>query len=168
MLHALAGLAPSTFSLGIQEGSTDDEEETVPVTSQLCKWNVPQKRKDSAMPMSTAVFEKHYYSKPVKRRLKSLDEFDPRPPEFRGTVASRLPTLLNNIRGQQLCISLLFDEKCQYKPDEDKVLSGQTSSDVNVPNLTNLKQTISAFKESLRLNDDQIREIEQATEVVSS
>lgn len=53
-------------------------------------------------------------------------------------------------------------------PDEDKVLSGQTSSDVNVPNLTNLKQTISAFKESLRLNDDQIREIEQATEVVSS
>lgn len=161
LLHALTGLAPSTLSLGIQE--TDDEEETVPVTSQLCKWNVPQKRKDSAMPMSTSVFEKHDYSKPVKHRLKSLHDFDPRPPEFRGTATSRLPTLLNNIRGQQLCISLLFDEKCQYKADEDKVLSGQTSSDVNVPDLTTLKQTISAFKESLHLNDDQIREVEQAT-----
>ena len=161
LLHALAGLAPSTFSLGVQGGSTDDdEEETVPVTSQLCKWNVPQKRKDSAMPMSKVVFEKHDYSKPNKRRFKSFDDFDPRPPEFRGTAASRLPTLLNNIRGQQLCISLLFDERCQYKPDQDKVLSGQ---DVNVPSLTSLKQTISAFKESLRLNDDQIREVEQAT-----
>ena len=42
LLHALCGLTPSTFSLGLQ-GEQATEEEFVPITSQLCKWNVPRK-----------------------------------------------------------------------------------------------------------------------------
>lgn len=161
MLHALCGLTPSTFTLSIQDEA--DQEENVPVTSQLCKWNEPRKRKESSLPMSKAVFEKHDYSKPVKHKYKSLEEYDPRPLQFRGTTASRLPAFLEKVRGQQLCISLLFDEKCQHWPEkDDNELLGQTSS-CNVPALTELKKTIAAFKESLHLTDDQIREIEQST-----
>ena len=39
LLHALCGLTPSTFSLGLQ-GEQATDEEFFPITSQLCKWNV--------------------------------------------------------------------------------------------------------------------------------
>ena len=38
------------------------------------------------MPMSEAVFEKHDYSKPRMRKLQPIEDYDPRPPEFRGTT----------------------------------------------------------------------------------
>ena len=36
-----------------------------------------------------------------------MEDFDPRPPEFRGSTMSRLPELVDKLRGEQLCISLL-------------------------------------------------------------
>ena len=141
-------------------GSSDEEEETLPVTSHLCKWNVPRKRKESMIPMSEAVFQKHDYSKPMKQSFKLLEDFDPRPVECRGTASSQLPDLLEKIGGQQLCISLLFDKKCQHWDEESTLLR---PSEYSIPKLSALKETIAEFKESLQLNDDEIREIEQNT-----
>lgn len=77
-------------------------EEELPVTSFLCQWKAPKSRKESTMPMSEAVFVKHQYSKPKKRKIESIEEFDPRPPEFRGTASKRMPELLEEIRGDNL------------------------------------------------------------------
>ena len=41
--------------------------------------------------MSEVVFKKHDYSKPMKRRIQLLENFDPRPPELRGNAAELLP-----------------------------------------------------------------------------
>ena len=57
-------------------------------------------RKESTLPMSEARFEKHAYAKPIKRKIKLLENFDPRPPEFRGDAASRLPEFLDKARGE--------------------------------------------------------------------
>lgn len=70
--------------------------------------------------MSEAVFEKHEYSKQRKRKIQPVEDYDPRPPEFRGTASDRLPALLEEIRGEHLCISLLFDKKCRHWNVEDE------------------------------------------------
>ena len=132
---------------------TDDEEEILPVTSQLCKWNEPRKRKESTIPMSEAVFQKHDYLKPAKKTMKRLEDFDPRPPEYIGTATSRLPALLENLSGQQLCISLIFDPKCQHWNCDD---GESVASSYHLPNVDALKSTISEFKESMHLSEDRI------------
>ena len=49
-----------------------------------------------------------------KRKLEPLEDFDPRPVEFRGIACANLPALLEKIHGEQLCISLLFDKHFCY------------------------------------------------------
>ena len=61
------------------------------------------------MSISEATFQKNDYAKPVKRKIKHMEDFDLRPAEFRGLVTSRLPDLLDKVRGERLSISLLFD-----------------------------------------------------------
>ena len=146
MLHALAGLTPSSVT-PLPLDSSDDDETAVPVTSQLCVWNVPKKGKKSTQSMSEAVFQKHDYMKPAKRKMVSLENFDPRPPEYRGTVATHLPSLLKSISGQGLCISLLLDPKYKYWNSDD---SSSLVPACNMPNLDKLRTTISAFKETLQ------------------
>ena len=80
--------------------------------------------------------------------------------ECRGTASSRLPDLLEKIGGQQLCISLLFDEKRQHWDEESTLLK---PSEYSIPKLSALKETIAEFKDSLKLNNDKIREIKQNT-----
>ena len=65
-----------------------DSEQTMPVTSLLSRWNVPRVRKESNLQMSDAIFEKHDYQKPIKRRRKQIKDFDPRPEEYRGSQSS--------------------------------------------------------------------------------
>ena len=55
---------------------TDDEE--TPVTSLLCQWKALEKKLET-LPISEATFEKHDYDKPVKRKVKHMEKFDPRP-----------------------------------------------------------------------------------------
>ena len=138
------------------------EEEVLPVTSYLCQWKVPKSRKDSTTPMSEAVFVKHQYSKPKKRKIQSVEEFDPRPPEFRGTASKRMPEpFLEEIRGDNLCVSLLFDRKCRHW-DADKQDLNQPSGH-SIPADADLKTTMSAFKDSMNISEAKAREIEQST-----
>ena len=83
VLHALASVNPTSFNLkpNIHSAGVTDGDE-VPVTSLPCLWKAPRKRKQSTIPMSEAVFQKHDYTKPVKRSIKPVEDFDPRPPEF--------------------------------------------------------------------------------------
>ena len=100
-----------------------------------------KRRKESTLPMSEATFVKHGYAKPVKRKIKSIEDFDPTPPEFRGSAASRLSEFLENLQGEQLCVSLLFDSQCRranlkwsdhpssyYMPDINQIFKGNSCS----------------------------------------
>ena len=136
-----------------------DDDET-PVTSLPCQWKAPKKRKRSTLPMSEAIFQKHEYAQPVKRKIKPLEDFDPRPPEYRGAVTSHLQDLLEKLRGEQLCVSFLFDPKCQHW---DNYLSPAQLSSHSSPDATGLKCTIAAFKSSLQVSEDQARRMEQNT-----
>jgi len=55
-----------------------------------------------------AVFQKHHYNKPEKRTIKSVEDFDPWPPEFRGTAKDCLPDSLCKLKGEQLCLYCLI------------------------------------------------------------
>ncbi len=109
------------------------------------------------MPMSSVVFEKHNFQKQQKRKMAPTEDFDPRPLDCRGNVKTLLPALLESVRNESLGISLLLDPKCCHSVVNDPV--GCPS----VPETAELKTTILAFKESLNLPSDKLREIEQNT-----
>ena len=45
-----------------------EEEEEMPGASMPCQWGIPsKKRKDSSTEISSVMFEKHDYSKPIKK-----------------------------------------------------------------------------------------------------
>ena len=108
VLQALTSIKSVPFNPTVHHALNPDDTE-VSVTSLPCMWKAPKKRKHSTMRMSEAVFEKHDYRKPMKRKTKPLEDFDPRPPEFRGNASMLLPDLLKKVKGEQLCVSLLLD-----------------------------------------------------------
>ena len=124
-----------------------------------CQWKHPKKRKESTLQVSKATFEKHDYAKPTKRKIKHVEDFDPRPPEFRGLAANRIPELLDKVRGEQLGISLLLGPNYRQRSVE----SVQEPSSNCIPTKASLMKTIAAFKRSLQINDDKAREIERNT-----
>ena len=107
--------------------------------------------------ISDVSFKKHDYSKPLNRKVKNIDDFDPRPPKYKGTVQAQLPDLLHKLKGEQLCISLLFDSKFQQE--------GCTELPVtyDLPSSSSLHTTIASFKKSLEITSDQARDIEKNT-----
>ena len=127
LLHALNALNPTTLQPHPNLPSISDAEaECVPVTSLPCKWKAPKAKKDSTLPVASTSFkkhnyqkdstlpvastsfEKHNYQKLVKRKVKLLNDFDPRPPEFRGQIQNRLPSFLQKVKGEELGISFFY------------------------------------------------------------
>lgn len=154
LLHALSALNPNALSLA--SGGSAVENDPVPCTSLPCRWKPPRKRKESALRISDASFEKHEYSKPVKKKMSSVEDFDPRPQKYRGQVKSRLPDLLEKIRGEQLCISFLFDKhfRCEIS---------QQPCNENLPDDSGLRATVMAFKKTLEMTPQMCREMERNT-----
>ena len=74
----------------------------------------PQEEKGIYHGNAEASFIKHDYDREKKRTVEPLEDFDSRPVEFRGSASEHLPDLLDKIRGEQLCISLLFDKAFCY------------------------------------------------------
>ena len=128
-----------------------------PITSLPCQWKAPKKRKESTLPIAQVKFEKHTYGKQKTRKYDLLENFDPRPTQYRGTAKDHLPALLDKVRGKGLCISLLFDESYQNSSIAD------LPADTTLPSTESLKQTIEAFKSSLSLNEEKVRKIEHDT-----
>ena len=100
LLHALVALKPAEHSHPLLDD--DSDEEKVPVTSLPCQWKQPKGHKSNAMEMSTAQFEKHVYGKIKKQKIYTIDNFDPRPEEFRNQSSSKLPRLLDALAGKGL------------------------------------------------------------------
>ena len=90
------------------------------------------------------------------RPLKIL--FDPWPAEYKGSAIQRLPELLQKIKGDDLCLSLLLGYS--YQPDDDQPLQ---PSSYNLPGIDMLKQTMQAFKDSMQITAEKAREIERNT-----
>ena len=132
VLHALASVNPTSLNLKPNIHSAGVTGDEVPVTSLPCLWKAPRKRKQSSLPLSEAVFQKHHYTRPVKRGITPLEDFDLRPPEFQGTASSCLPALLQKVKGEQLCVSLLLDSS--FCHGENLTIPTHTSS----PNLPDM------------------------------
>ena len=76
--------------------------------------------------------------------------------ECRGNAKFLLPTLLDSGRGESLGVSVLFDP--QYCHHQITAISNP-----NIPDTSKLKETVAAFKVSLKLPSVRLREIEQST-----
>ena len=157
LLQALVGMTPVAFQLQPSGTPSLQTEEALPVTSFAFQWKPPRMRKQSSLPISEARFEKHVYGKERKRSLQPIEDFDPRPVEYRGTANQNLPTFLDKIRGEQLCVSLLLDPSfCHFEETVSEPSPG-------LPSEESLKGSISAFKASLSVTEDDVRKIEQTT-----
>ena len=104
-------------------------------------------------------FEKHVYGRTRKHELKSISNFDPRPPEFRDTLKETLQAFLDKVRGHNLGISVLLDHSMQVWPDA--VSSADSSA--NIPRKEELMERVSQFIKSLQLTAARIRAIERHT-----
>ena len=154
LLHALAALTPASDQ-NIQDSS---DEEAIPITSYLCQWNAPRKRKESNLPISQAPFMKHVYGRQRKHELKPLEDFDPRPVDLRGKANDHLETFLGKVRGQGLGVSLLLDRECRcWSGDVNQPLTPV------LPTTEELQKRVQEFKKSLHIPPHKIREIEQST-----
>lgn len=163
VLQALTSIKSVPFNLtnpAVHNSSPLNNSE-IPVTSLPCVWKAPKVRKKSTMRMSEAVFEKHDYTKPMKIKIKQLEDFDPRPPEFRGKTHELLPDLMNKLKGEQLCVSLLLDPStCHLEKPVEATMKPFAH---NIPDSSSLGATISAFKESLNVTEFDARCIERDT-----
>lgn len=74
----------------------------LPITSYACQWKAPRKRKESDARIADLKFEKHVYGRVRKHQLDPIDDFDPRPPQFRGKLHSRLPDIFEKVTGKGL------------------------------------------------------------------
>jgi hypothetical protein len=124
------------------------EEAVQPVTSLLCQWNAPRKRKESNMQICNTNFQKHVYGRKRKHAVKPLTDFDPRPEELRGNSKEQLTAYLDKVWGQGIGVSLLFDEhtRCWSVADEN---TAQDSLTPKLPTKKELQERVAAFKTSL-------------------
>lgn len=153
---ALASLAPSGSNQ--TQNNSSDEEATIPVTSYLCKWNEPRKRKESNKTISESVFNKHVYGRQRKHQLKPFQDFDPRPVDLRETANENLKDFLKKVRGQGLGVSLLKDEQSRCWSSS----LGHSLLQFYQQNLS-CKSELKNLKKSLVMPSLKLREIEQST-----
>ena len=148
LLHALVAITPTRFLLQSNLSTdTEEDEEALPVTSYACQWKAPRKRKESNLPMSEAQFEKHVYGRTRKRTVRTIEDFNPRPHEYKRTASNHLPALLDKVHREGLCISLLLDPRCRHCTED----SASSTATPEQPPICSLKATILAFRESLKL-----------------
>ena len=164
LLHALAALSSTSFQLQPNLPSTSSTEtesteaEPTPVTSLPCQWKAPKAKKDSTLQIASTSFEQREYRKPVKRKIKLLEDFDPRPPQFRGQIQSRMPAFLESVKGEQMSISFLLDSTLQ----QSRPSPTSTPTSINLDDQA-LATSIVAFKETLKVSRERVQDIERST-----
>ena len=162
VLHALVAMSPPQLS-GPRRDDTGGDDEALPITSFTCIWKPPRKRKESTLQVAEASFHKAVYGCQVKHNLSSIADFDPRPEEYRGTALRCLQEFLQKVKGEGLGVSVLKDPDIQMWKDED---TEQALSPVSykLPSRDDIITRVEAFKRSLTVTAEQIREIEQNTQ----
>ena len=102
VLHYLVGLkghqfmSPSQHETG-DASDNEDDQQPLPVTSFLCQWKQPRKRKESNLRIGEVQFKKHQFG-PQKRKRDSIEDFDPRPIHLHNTASTNLSTFLTSVR----------------------------------------------------------------------
>lgn len=147
LLHALTALCPTSFAPRGEESSADENKAAVPMTSLACQCKPPRKRESSAK-IADVYFEKHVYGRAKKPVLRRLEDFDPRPEK---SSSSNMPTLLDSVRGQGLCVSLLLDPRTRHWSQDQ---SCGTTGTPNLPDDSSLRHTIGEFKKSLEVTEE--------------
>ena len=80
------------------------------------------------------------YGKIKNIYIRSIESFDPRPEIMRNTSSDRVPTLLQDVKGKGLCVSLLLDASvCVEIPEETTALMK-----------TELLEKVANFKNNLK------------------
>ena len=157
LLHALVAVSRVPFQASVALSETNTEAAPLPVTSYTCQWKAPRKRKESSAKVSDVNFEKHVYGRVRKHVMNPIHDFDPRPPETRGTLSARLPDFLKKVKGKALGISIIADPSTQ-------IWSGDTTvTTLDLPAKHQLEQGVTAFIQSLHVSAEKIREIERNT-----
>ena len=166
ILHALVSITSSSQPNPSSVVNVENESDTVvSPTSLLNSWKPPRKRKESTMMMSQAKFEKHVYGKEKQYDIQSLEMFDPRPTEYRGTATNFLKKFIETTKGRCSCVSLLFDEatqvwKRQLPSTNEKSL---VPTEYNICSKSMIEREVTAFKESLKIDEAGINAIERET-----
>ena len=76
-----------------------------------------------------------------------LEEFNPRPPEFKGAAAANLTTFLDKIKGQNLGVSLLLDPSTKVWMETSGADEVESTF---IPSDEQLLHHVAAFKQSLK------------------
>ena len=165
LLHALAAITPAITSTStpdetIGSDDNDDEPESLPVTSFACKWKPPRKRKESVLKFADANFEKHVYGRQKKYTWDPIKDFDPRPVEYRGSAPQQMETFLKAVKGKGLGVSMLLDDDAKVKKSDSVMVSSALPTP---PCRDEIIQKVTAFKESLTVTADKVREVERNT-----
>jgi len=166
LLHALAAITPanvtstSTPDETIGSDDNDDEPESLPVTSFACKWKPPRKRKECVLKFADANFEKHVYGRQKKYTWDPIKDFDPRPVEYRGSAPQQMETFLKAVKGKGLGVSMLLDDDAKVKKSDSVMVSSGLPTP---PCRDEIIQKVTAFKESLAVTADKVREVERNT-----
>ncbi|KAL5505774.1 hypothetical protein EMCRGX_G007270 [Ephydatia muelleri] len=140
LLHALAALSSTSFQFQPNLPSTSSTETEATETEPT--------------PIASTSFEQHEYRKPVKRKIKLLEDFDPQPPQFRGQIQSRMPAFLESMKGEQMSISFLLDSTLQQ--------SRPSPTSINLDDQALVTSHV-AFKETLKVSRERIQDIERST-----
>ena len=130
----------------LTNSTSDDDADEEPVTSLACMWKQPWKQKESNTKISEVIFEKHVHRKIKKHKNEKLEDFDPCPTKY-NTASNNLPALLDSVRGQGLCVSLLLDTRLCVWSESDS-LPSNSSSLPHLPDQTALNKTVTEFVKS--------------------
>ena len=160
-IYALVALCPTeivgTAKLGEDNSSSV---QPVPITSLECQWSKPRCCKDSKVEVSNVSFKEHVYDRQRKHELEPINDFDPRPHEYKGTVSQKLQCFLEAMKGKDLGVSVMFDENLQIweedaeAPEPDKF---------DLPSNSDLIERVKKFKSTLTVTPERIRQIEKET-----
>ena len=118
------------------------------------------------MMMSQAKFQKHVYGKEKQYTIQPLEMFDPRPTEFKGTATACLRQFIENTEEKINVHVSLYYLMSQHKYGKAKLHMKKYLEKQNIYNICSkaeIEREVAAFKESLKLDEAHINEIERET-----
>ena len=96
------------------------------------------------------------YGRECKMNLELLEDFDPRPLDCKRQATTNLITFVQKMKERNLRVSLLLDPSTQVWTEE-------TTEALAVVSTEQLRKSVAAFKESLKLPTAELRRIERET-----
>ena len=145
------------------QSSAPPFQEKLPITFFSCQWNVPRKRKESTAKFINISFQRHVYGCQRKHTLELVTHGQLNIEEL---LLLLLESFLATVKGRGLGVSVLLDKDTRVWKDEEESIQNvavSLSEKSRLPSRSELLERVVAFKESLRLSPEKIRQMEQQT-----